>query len=124
MKALVVTAVADSGAPDLAGLSGWVWVGTFTGAHALYVVTAPDLGPVEAETVAVLALTEPTEGGGERWPEVDRPIPEAALAALNALLAGIGRPALPASVTPRQAALAVAPAFDVGAFDVADTPHP
>jgi len=123
VKALVVTAVGAEGAPDLPGLSvpltGWVWVGTFTGAHALYVVTSPDLGSVAAEAVAVLALTEPTDGG-DRWPEVDAPVPEAALAALNDLLAGIGRPALPASVTPRQAALSIASQFDVGAFDVAD----
>ncbi len=70
----------------------------------------------DADTVAILPLTETDEGG--KWPELDEAITPGGLARMNGILSALGMPGLPEGITVRAALGAIAPGVDWAGFDI------
>jgi hypothetical protein len=119
MKALTILPVGFEGAPDVpdALLTGYVFNRTLSGRAALYTVVFPS---EDLDALRAYGPVLPVSEDGGKWPELNEALDEGTLAAVNALLVGVGQPAFPPGIVALNALSALVPKYGIGAFDVAD----
>ena len=75
-----------------------------------------DILTLDADTLAILPLSEPADG--PKWPELDGDITEGALGRINAILSAIGAGQLPDGISVRAALGAIAPGVEWNGFEI------